>query len=389
MRDSATILLAGVSLMAVSTAGAFAQQRGVTDTTVTVGTHTALTGPVAPWGTGSVNGMRMRFDEANAKGIHGRKIKLVVEDHGYQVPRAIQAANKLLNRDKIFAMVAALGTPMNNAVLPKQLKAGVPNIGPFTGARQMVQPFHKLKFLTFSTYYTQMRAATKHFVEAGKKRICVMYQDSDFGREILDGVVDQLKVTGMKVTATSAHNPREKSFVGALTKLRKAKCEVIAMGTIVLDSIIPYATSLKMGWKTTFVGSVAAYDMFVAGFKKGKVMNGFYAMTSFEMIYDDNANAFQKKWAAAYKAKFGKPHTGASQLGYGTADILVEALKRAGKNLTTDGFVKAMESLKDFPQPLGGANVTYGPKDHEGADTSALAVVQNGKWKTIKSGMKY
>jgi branched-chain amino acid transport system substrate-binding protein len=124
---------------------ALAQSQGVTATEIALGTHTALTGPVAPWGIGSTNGMRMRYDEENEKGgIHGRKIRYIVEDHGYQVPRAVQAANKLLNSDKIFLMVGALGTPMNNAVFQQLLALGVPNIGPFYTARAMSHPFLNL-----------------------------------------------------------------------------------------------------------------------------------------------------------------------------------------------------------------------------------------------------
>ena len=102
---------------------------GVTDSEILLGSHTALSGPVSAWGIGSTEGMRMRFEEANEKGINGRKIKFIVEDHQYQVPRAVQAANKLINNDKIFAMVGALGTPQNNAVLGEQLGKGVPNLG--------------------------------------------------------------------------------------------------------------------------------------------------------------------------------------------------------------------------------------------------------------------
>jgi branched-chain amino acid transport system substrate-binding protein len=118
----------------------------VTESEVVLGSHTALSGPVSAWGVGSTEGTRMRFDEANEKGVHGRKIKFVVEDNQYQVPRAVQAANKLINNDKIFAMLGALGTPMNNAVLGEQLTKGVPNLFPFTAARSMAEPFHKLKF---------------------------------------------------------------------------------------------------------------------------------------------------------------------------------------------------------------------------------------------------
>src|SRR5678809_132606 len=130
-----TTLIAGSVLLAT---GPVLADQGISPTEIVIGTHTALTGPVAPWGIGSTNGIRMRFDEENEKGgIHGRKIKYIVEDHGYQVPRAVQAGNKLLNSDKIMLMVGSLGTPMNNAVFQQQLALGVPNLGPFTAARSM------------------------------------------------------------------------------------------------------------------------------------------------------------------------------------------------------------------------------------------------------------
>jgi branched-chain amino acid transport system substrate-binding protein len=124
---------------------------GVTATEIVIGTHTALSGPVSAWGVGSTEGTRMRFEEANEKGIHGRKIRFVVEDTGYQVPRAVQAANKLINNDKIFAKLGALCTPMNNAVLGEQMQKGVPKLFPFTAARTKAEPIHKHNFASFST----------------------------------------------------------------------------------------------------------------------------------------------------------------------------------------------------------------------------------------------
>jgi len=105
------------------------QTRGVTDTEIVLGTYTDVSGPTAIWGVGAVNGARMRFDEVNeAGGIYGRGIRFVVEDTSYQVPRAIQAANKLINRDNILAMILSVGTPTNNAVMPQQFEQGVPRI---------------------------------------------------------------------------------------------------------------------------------------------------------------------------------------------------------------------------------------------------------------------
>ncbi|HWE16329.1 MAG TPA: ABC transporter substrate-binding protein, partial [Hyphomicrobiaceae bacterium] len=104
------------ALFAGALAATALAEDGVTDTEIVLGTHTDLSSIAAIWGVQATAGARMRFEEENAKGgIHGRKVRLIVEDHGYQVPRAVQAANKLINNDKVFLMHGALGTPMNNA----------------------------------------------------------------------------------------------------------------------------------------------------------------------------------------------------------------------------------------------------------------------------------
>ena len=127
--------------------------QGVTKDEVVLGMHADLSGVAASFSVGVVNAIRMRIDEVNETGgINGRKLRLVVEDTGYQVPKAVQAANKLINRDSVFAMIGNLGTPQNNAVLPEQLKAGVPNIFPISWADSMSKPFHPLKFAIYAPY---------------------------------------------------------------------------------------------------------------------------------------------------------------------------------------------------------------------------------------------
>ena len=173
-----TLLLLGAGLLAVacgnagSAAGAasVAQNRGVTDNEIILGVATDLSGPTAIWGVGATNAARMRFDRVNtAGGVHGRQIRYVVEDTSYQIPRAISAANKLINRDNILAMVLAVGTPINNAVMPIQFEANVPNLFPISGGRQMVEPFHPLKFTQRGIYYDEVRASVKYFFEPTKQ----------------------------------------------------------------------------------------------------------------------------------------------------------------------------------------------------------------------------
>ena len=184
--------------------------------------HTDLSGVAATYGVSSSNAVKMRFDEINdAGGIHGRKIKLIVEDQGYQVPKAVQACNKLINRDKVFAFVAPLGTPMNNACFKDQFAAGVPNLFPLSAARSMYEPFERLKFYGAASYVDQIRAGINYFVKKkGKKTVCVMYQDTDFGKEILDGAELQTKKLGIKIVETAAHKPTDQDFTASITKLQ-------------------------------------------------------------------------------------------------------------------------------------------------------------------------
>src|ERR1700675_4294529 len=157
------VILLGVALAQPASAQTV---RGVTDNEILIGTYTDLSGVTAMWGVNNTNSWRMVFDETNAEGgINGRKIKYIVEDNQYQIPRSVQAANKLINRDGVFMMVANGGTPMNNATMPDQLAKGVPNIFPLTSARSMYEPLNRLKFGLAASYYDQMRSGVKTFID--------------------------------------------------------------------------------------------------------------------------------------------------------------------------------------------------------------------------------
>ncbi len=376
------VSVAVAALMAIA-ASASAQTRGVTTSEIVLGMHTDLSGVAATYGVSSSNAVKMRFDEINeAGGIHGRKLRLIIEDQSYQVPKAVQACNKLINRDKVFAFVAPLGTPMNNACFKDQLAANVPNLFPLTAARSMYEPFHRLKFYGAASYVDQIRAGMNYFVkEKGKKSVCVMYQDTDFGKEILEGAELQAKKLNVKLVETAAHKPTDQDFTAPITKLRQAGCDLVLMGTIVRDSIIPYATARKMGWTDVeFVGSAAAYDL-VVGAAQG--MDGFHAMGLTEMPYADSPVPAVKEFVEKYKKKFNiDPNIGAVY-GYVAADLTVTGLKNAGKDLTLDSFIKGMESIKGYKDIFNGPEVSFGPQIRQGANSSFLAVVKGGRWSRV------
>jgi branched-chain amino acid transport system substrate-binding protein len=377
----AVAVLAGVVALA-GVAAAQRETRGVGKGEIVLGMHTDLSGPAATYGVSSSNAVRMRFDEINEQGgIHGRKIRLIVEDTGYQVPRAVQAGNKLINRDRIFAMVAPLGTPMNNALFKDQFEAGVPNLFPLSAARSMYEPFHRLKFYGAASYVDQIRAGINHLVkEKGKKTLCAMYQDTDFGKEVLEGVHLQAEKLGIKIAETVTHKPTDQDFTAQITRLKAAGCDLVALGTIVRDSIVPYATARKIGWTDVdFLGSAATYDLFVAG-AQGGVTEGLYAMGLTDMPYRDTLAPEAQQWFDRYRERFkADPNIGAVY-GHVAADLTVVGLRNAGPDLTLDSFVKGLESIKGYRDIFRGPEVSFGPDRRQGANSSFLAVVKGGRW---------
>jgi branched-chain amino acid transport system substrate-binding protein len=378
-------LITGAVVAALTVAGAAVAQkdtRGVTATEIVLGMHTDLSGPAATYGVSSSNAVKMRFDEVNEKGgIHGRKIRLVVEDTQYQVPRAVQAGTKLINRDRIFAMVAPLGTPMNNALFKDQFEAGVPNLFPLSAARSMYEPFHKLKFYGAASYVDQIRAGIQYFVtKKGKKALCAMYQDTDFGKEVLDGVQLQADKLKIKILETVTHKPTDQDFTAQITKLKGAGCDLVALGTIVRDSIVPYATARKIGWTDVdFLGSAASYDLFVAG-AQGGVTEGLHAMGLTDMPYRDTLSPAAQSWFDRYKDRYkADPNIGAVY-GHVAADLTVVGLEKAGKDLNLDTFVKGLEAIKGYRDIFNGPEASFGPDKHQGASSSFLAVVKGGRW---------
>jgi branched-chain amino acid transport system substrate-binding protein len=364
--------------------------QGVSDSEIVLGSHTDLSGPVAIWGVGSINGARMRFEEANeAGGVNGRQIKFVVEDTQYQIPRAIQAANKLINRDKVFAMVLALGTPTNNAVLTQQLKAGIPNMFPLTGARSMVEPYHDLKFAQRGIYYDEIRAGVKYFLEEmGKEKPCVIYQDTDYGQEILEGAQDQLKEMGKELVGVSAHKPTESEFTTSIIRLRNAQCDVVFMGTIHRDTILVLEAARKMKFDVVFVGNNAAYGQVIAEQESGSG-EGYHAFVHMAKLYkEDGLTDTVTRWWDRYEARFNVEPGIPAMEGYRAADLVVTALQNAGPDLDKAAFLAATEAITDY-QDIFGYRIQFGPGDHKGVSESLLSVVEDGKWKTLATAITY
>jgi branched-chain amino acid transport system substrate-binding protein len=383
--------LAAAALAALSVSANAADVRGVTDKEILIGTYTDLSGVTAMWGVNNSNSWRMALDEANAAGgINGRQIRYIVEDNQYQVPRSVQAMNKLINRDGIFIAVANGGTPMNNATMPDEIAKGVANVFPLTSARSMYEPLNHLKFGLAASYYDQIRAGVKYFVQQrGKKSVCIMAQDTDFGRDVTDGVHDQLKAMNMKLVGETLHKPTDVDFTASVTKMRDANCDLVVFGTIVRDSIQIISAIRKVGWNVDMLGQFASYDEAVAEMPGG-ASNGFYSMSAIVFSTGADAPPAAQAFAKKYKALYGKDPNMAAQLGYTGGWLVIQALKNAGRNLTIDSFVSGMESIKDYHDIFGSPPMTFGPTKHQGSNQAFLSVVKDGHWvQAVKEPLGY
>ena len=382
--------LAALAFALGTSGAAMAQaQQGVTKDTITLGSIQDLSGPLAGFGKQVRLGMMLRVDEANEQGgVDGRKLELKVEDSGYDPKRAVLAAQKLVNQDKIFMMVGHIGTAQNMAAMPVQFAKNVINFFPVTAAREMYEPFHRLKYSFAATYYDQIRLALpKLMKEKGAKKVCTIYQDDEFGLEVERGGEAALKTMGMEYTEKTSFKRGATDFSSQVAKMKAAGCDFVVLGTIIRETIGTIGESRKTGFSPTFLGSSAAYTDLIHKLG-GKAMDGLYATMTVQHPYLDEASQPIRFWATKYKTKFNEDPTVFSVYGYDIIDAFIRAAQKAGKNLTTDSFIKAMDTMVIPPDIFGSPESTFSPTKRLGNDLSRISQIQDGKWKVVSDYIK-
>ena len=378
-----------LAALALAPALAAAQQQGVSKNEILIGTIQDMSGPLAGYGKQARNGMLLRIDELNEQGaIHGRKLKLVAEDDGYDPKKAVLAAQKLVNSDKIFIMAGHLGTAQNMAAMPVQFEKGVVNFMPITAAREMYEPLHKLKYSFAATYYDQMRQGLPAMVkEKNAKKVCVIYQDDDFGLEVLRGGEAGLKSIGMDYAEKTSYKRGATDFSSQVAKMKSSACDLVVLGTIIRETIGTIGESRKTGFNPVFFGSSAAYTDLIHKLG-GKAMDGLYATMTVQHPYLDEASQPIRFWANKYKTKFNEDPTVFSAYGYVIIDQFIKAAQKAGPNLTTDSFVKAMDSMSFDSDMFGSPKSSYTATKRLGNDQSRLSQIKDGKWVVVSDYVK-
>ena len=367
--------------------------RGVTADTITIGSHTDLSGGIAVWGVAMTSGIRMRFDEVNAAGgIHGRKIKFVVEDNQYKVPLAVQATNKLINVDNIFLMLASMGTPHNNAVFDRMFAAGVPSLFPLTAAVSMYEPLHPLKFSYFVSYRDQTRGAIAYMVENHDiSKICVQSAANDYGEEVVIGFEQAVEELDLEVVYAGRHKGSETDYTGTVTGIKNSGCDLLILGPFIKDAILIYTAARDAGFAGPIVANMVPYLPEVARAADGG-MSGFYAAASFRLpdyVAEAEADSWVGQWYTKYVEIFDAEPGAQSTIGYVIADLTVRALEAAGPDITTEKVLAGLEAIDNYEDPFGGPSLSFSAEKHQGGDYLNLYQVQDGKWQTVAEGIAY
>jgi branched-chain amino acid transport system substrate-binding protein len=367
--------------------------RGVTSDTIVIGSHTDLSGGLAIWGVPTTNGQRMRYDEANAAGgVHGRKIKLIVEDTQYQMPLAIKATNKLINVDDIFLMVGSMGTPMNIALMPRMFEADVPSLFPLTAAVQMAEPIHPMKYSYYVSYRDQIRGGMHYMIEKnGFKNVCVQSVASDYGHENELGFEQAVEELGLNVVYSGSHKATETDFVGTVTAIKNSGCEMLVLGSLVKDTILLYSAARDAGWEAPIISNMVSYVPEIASAADGG-MEGLHAAASFffpDFEHEIAAGTWVGQWATEYKEKYGEDPAPQSVVGYVIGDLVVRALEQAGPDLKLENVLAAIEGVEKYEDPFGGPSLSFSPTKHQGGDYLNMYKVVDGKWLAIEKNLAY
>jgi branched-chain amino acid transport system substrate-binding protein len=373
-----------IGILAMSSGLVHAQQQGVSKSEIVMGTIQDLSGPLAGFGKQVRYGMQLRVDEINEQGgINGRKLKLVVEDNGYDPRKAVLAAQKLVNQDKVFIVAGHIGTAQNNAAMPIQFEKNIINFMPVTAAREMYEPFHKLKFSFAATYFDQMRAGLPELYKRKQyQRACVIYQDDEFGLEVLRGAEDALTGLGKTFVEKTSYKRGATDFSSQVARMKAANCDLVVMGTIIRETIGTIGESRKTGFSPDFFGSSALYTDLIHKLG-GKAMDGLYGMHTAAQPYLDTADEKVRFWANKYKTQFSEDPTVFSAYGYTIVDNFAIAARAAGANLTTDSFIKAMESTKFPADMFGGPPQTFTSTFRLGNDQSRMSQIKDGRWSKV------
>ncbi|HEY9101071.1 ABC transporter substrate-binding protein [Chitinimonas sp.] len=364
-----------LSSLLVASLFAHAGETGVTDSEIVIGQSAATTGAAAELGKGVARGAKAYFDQINKKGgVNGRKIRLITLDDGYEPDRAAANTKKLIENEQVFALFGYVGTPTSNASLPTINQARVPFVAPYTGADSLRAPFNRYVFNVRASYRDEAEEIASSMAKLGMSSINVFYQNDAFGQSGLKAMQDAAAKYKIAINATATVQRNSVDVAKAVEELVAKKPANAVFMVAAYKSSAAFIASARsrnfMGpyYNVSFVGTEALVGELKqdgSGVMVSQVMPSPYSAIK------PVAMDYQKVLKASETPAVDYP----SMEGYLGARVLVEGLKRAGRDLTRDKLINALETMGDYD--MGGFRVHYSPTNHNGSQYIDMTVLDS------------
>ncbi len=349
--------------------------------TIKLGTFCDLSGPNATIGMAALRGYSAYYEHVNRwGGVHGRKIELVVRDDGFDPERTKLAVMDLVMRDRVFAIVSPLGTPTNLAVMDYLLQHHIPVVSPHSGLSVWSAPLKRTYFALQPSYQVEGQLLAQYVLEKFKSaRIAVFAIDDQFGREGSAAFLAALAKEGIEPVARLTHTAKESDPPRWVEQLAAYKPDVVLLYTYVKPAADLLRAAHAAGFAPAWLGSyvISGPDLFqLAGQEAAEGVRA--ASYPPGPRHHRGERLFRKMMARQAGRADEEPGTH-TRIGYAAAQLVVEGLRRAGPDLSRDGFIEALESLKDW---TGGLlpPISYDSTDHRGLTTLAMLRAINGRW---------
>ena len=351
---------------------AAAQTPGVTPNSILLGQSAAFSGPAAQLGIEMNAGAVAYFDYINKQGgVHGRTISVKTRDDRYEGNLAAENTHKLIEEDKVFALFAYVGTPTSAAALPIFTEAKVPFVGPFTGAELLRNPLNRYVFNVRASYYDETEKIVEQLVSTGIQRIAVFYQNDSYGKAGLTGVQIAMKKRNLAIAATGTVERNTVDVGSAVKTISAVQPDAVVMISA-YTSIAEFVRQMKKA------GSAAQFHN--VSFVGSKALSNALSKEGYGVVISQVVPfpwypgvPVVKEYQRILKAAGNTNYSFGSLEGYLAAKVMVEGLRRAGRDLTRESLIAALESMNNVD--FGGFVVSFSRTSHAGSDYVELTMI--------------
>ncbi len=337
--------------------------QGVTDDTIRLGMIADLTGPLAFVGQQARDGAQLYIDQVNARGgVYGRKLELIVEDDGYQPARSVAAYRKLVDLDDVFCFIGNVGSPTTQAVLPMMEREKVPLLWPTALSSAIYTPPRRYVFASMISYHISswiMAQYVRDTGDGGDVRLGVIYQDDDFGLDGLAGLREAAAYYDLPIVAEESYKRGAVDFSTQVLNIKKADPTHVILWTVLRETAAILKEADQLDWRPQFLVNNAAADNVLAKLA-GRSAGNALILT----ILDTSREEEQTQQYVQLIGNHAKDRAPSQfhAFGFAMVQTLVEALERAGRDLTREKLVESLETFDHWDENLLSTPISYNPK---------------------------